>query len=161
MNRRHNYQIKIRWTGNSGEGTSNYRSYERSHTIQAGEKVEIHGSSDPAFRGDPDRYNPEELFVASLSACHMLWYLHLCAEAGVVVTAYEDQATGIMEEAADGGGMFREVKLFPVVTVADRSMTAKANMLHGKAHQKCYIANSVKFPVLHNPVCRVSDDPVP
>jgi organic hydroperoxide reductase OsmC/OhrA len=154
----HNYQIKVQWTGNPGKGTANYGSYDRSHTIQAGNKAEIHGSSDPAFRGDPEAYNPEELFVAALSACHMLWYLHLCAEAGVIVTAYEDHATGIMEEAADGGGKFTEVILFPVVTVADGSMVGKAKMLHSKANQKCFIANSVKIPVLHNPVCRILDD---
>ncbi|MBS0001366.1 MAG: OsmC family protein [Cyclobacteriaceae bacterium] len=158
MNRRHRYKLRIRWTGNLGEGTRNYRAYERSHSIQAEKKAEISGSSDPAFLGDPERYNPEELFVAALSSCHMLWYLHLCAEAGIVVTAYEDHATGIMEETPDGGGHFTEVTLNPIVSITDELKIDKANALHSKANEKCFIANSVKFPVLHVPVCKAPGD---
>lgn len=151
--KQHHYKTQIRWTGNTGNGTSSYRTYERTHELQADAKqVVVPLSSDPAFRGDATRYNPEELLVASLSSCHMLWMLHLCAEAGVVVTAYEDAATGIMEETADGGGKFVEVTLHPRLTVAAVSMIEKVNMLHGKAHQFCFIAKSVNFPVHCNPV---------
>ena len=156
MNKKHTYRISTRWTGNQGTGTNNYNSYKREHVVQAENKIEIPGSSDPAFRGDRGRYNPEELFVAALSACHMLWYLHLCADAGIVVTAYEDQAMGIMEEIPGGGGEFREVTLQPVVTVTHESMIDEAKALHVKANEKCFIANSVKFPVHHVPVCKIS-----
>ncbi|NUN99091.1 MAG: OsmC family protein [Saprospiraceae bacterium] len=157
MHGQHHYRLTLQWTGNKGTGTSHYRAYERSHTIIADNKVEILGSSDPAFRGDPTKHNPEELLVAALSSCHMLSYLHLCAVAGVVVTAYVDQASGTMVETADGGGHFTEVTLNPVVTVAEPAMMEKANALHGKASEVCFIANSVNFPVHHRPTCKIED----
>jgi organic hydroperoxide reductase OsmC/OhrA len=154
-NRQHRYALTVTWTGNNGQGTSSYTAYDRSHTVQADHKIAIPGSSDPAFRGDAARYNPEELLVASLSSCHMLWYLHLCAEAGIVVTAYSDRATGTMVETADGGGHFSEVTLHPVVTVKEEGMVNIANALHQKANKLCYIANSCNFPIHHQPVCLV------
>jgi organic hydroperoxide reductase OsmC/OhrA len=145
----HHYKIIITWTGNRGEGTANYKSYDRNHTIHAENKLTIPASSDPAFRGDTTRYNPEEMLVASLSSCHMLWYLHLCSTAGVIVTGYTDEATGTMEETANGGGRFTEVTLHPVITVKEQSMIATAETLHPKANELCFIANSVNFPVHH------------
>ncbi len=153
MNGQHDYQLTVKWTGNTGTGTSNYKAYERSHTIITDNKPDISGSSDPAFRGDKTKHNPEELLLASLSSCHLLWFLHLCAEAGVVVTDYVDNATGIMVETADGGGRFTEVTLNPIVTVAKESMIETANKLHKKANELCFIANSVNFPVHHKPTC--------
>jgi len=157
MNGQHQYQLTIRWTGNNGTGTSSYRAYERNHEIIVGEKPVIPASSDPAFRGDKTRYNPEELLVASLSSCHMLWYLHLCSEAGVIVTDYRDNATGTMVETSNGGGYFTEVVLNPVVTVTENSMIAKANALHAKANELCFIANSVNFKVAHQPTTKVAE----
>lgn len=148
--KQHHYTIKMEWTGNQGEGTENYRAYSRDHLISGnGKIVQIPASSDPAFRGDASRYNPEELFLSSLSACHMLWFLHLCAVNQIVVTGYVDQATGIMEEAGDGSGRFREVKLQPRVTVAQEAMIGPSEALHHRANQMCFIANSCNFPVLH------------
>jgi organic hydroperoxide reductase OsmC/OhrA len=144
--RTHRYQTRTVWTGNTGTGTSGYRAYERAHEISAAGKPVIAGSSDPNFRGDAARYNPEELLVASLSACHMLWYLHLCAENNIVVTAYVDDAHGTMVETADGGGHFTEVTLRPVVTLAAGDADL-AMRLHYRAHELCFIANSVNFPV--------------
>src|SRR5688500_5547415 len=117
MGKEHHYKLEIQWTGNTGEGTLHYKSYERNHVIRVANKPDIPSSSDPSFRGDRTRYNPEELFVASLSSCHMLWYLHLCSEAGIVVTDYVDQALGTMVETPDGGGRFKEVVLNPVITI--------------------------------------------
>lgn len=153
----HIYKLITTWTGNTGKGTSNYRSFERSHLISVANKPDLFGSSDPAFRGDPNKHNPEDLLVASLSSCHMLWYLHLCAEAGVVVIDYIDHATGIMIETANGGGRFKEVTLNPVVTVESTAMIEKANSLHAKANELCFIANSVNFPVKHNATSMASD----
>ncbi len=149
----HHYKTQVTWTGNLGSGTDNYRSYLRNHNITAAGKPTIPASSDPAFRGDRTRYNPEEMLVASLSSCHMLWYLHLCAVAGVVVIDYSDEAIGTMIETADGGGRFKEVTLHPNVKVADASMIEKAKALHHDANKMCFIANSVNFLVLHNPSC--------
>lgn len=148
---RHEYAVRIVWTGDKGTGTSGYRAYTRDHEIAGIGKPVIPGSSDPAFRGDPSRYNPEELMVASLSACHMLWYLHLCADAGIIVTAYTDSAEGVMREDADGGGHFESVTLHPVVTISvgDAALAAE---LHERAHKLCYIARSVNFPVHCEPV---------
>ncbi len=143
----HSYQINLEWTGNTGAGTSGYWAYERAHEISAAGKPVLYGSSDPAFRGDAARYNPEELLVAALAACHMLWYLHLCAERGIVVTAYEDQPQGRMIETAEGGGRFAEVVLQPQVTVQAGANVALAESLHARAHALCFIANSMNFPV--------------
>jgi organic hydroperoxide reductase OsmC/OhrA len=151
MTKFHRYSVSVRWTGNTGSGTSDYRSYDRRHEIFAPGKPLIPGSSDPAFRGESTRWNPEELLVAALSACHKLWYLHLCAVAGIVVVAYVDDAEGVMEESSDGSGHFERVVLRPKVTVAQDSDTAKALALHAEAHAKCFIANSVNFLVQHEP----------
>ena len=153
MNKLHTYKATIKWTGNKGTGTNDYRQYERSHSVLIDGKPEILASSDAPFRGDVTKHNPEDFLMSALSSCHMLWYLHLCADAGVVVMDYTDNATGIMAEVPTGGGHFTEVMLNPVVTVTDSSMIDKANELHDKAHEKCFIANSVNFKVAHNPTC--------
>jgi organic hydroperoxide reductase OsmC/OhrA len=150
MGQQHHYCVKIAWTGNIGSGTRDYRSYKRDHEIQAPGKLSIPGSSDAKFLGDSARYNPEELLVASLSACHMLWYLHLCADAGIIVESYADEAEGFMEISRDGGGRFTGVKLRPKVVVS--GPVDKAEALHRRAHELCFIANSVNFPVEHEPV---------
>ena len=151
MSQEHSYSVNVRWTGNTGTGTSGFRSYKRDHEISASGKATIPASSDPAFRGDKARYNPEELLVASLSACHMLWYLHLCADAGIVVVDYQDDARGKMIETEDGGGYFTEVTLRPIVKVSVGADPDLARRLHEKAHHLCFIANSVNFPVLCEP----------
>jgi organic hydroperoxide reductase OsmC/OhrA len=148
----HLYELSLRWTGNNGSGTSSYRTYSRDHEIHAAGKSMIAGSSDPAFRGNASLWNPEELLVASLSQCHMLWYLHLAASAGVVVTAYTDTPIGTMIEGPDGGGQFSEVVLRPEVTVPDAAMRGPAGELHDDAERMCFIARSVNFPVRHEPV---------
>ena len=146
-NNTHTYSAYLTWTGNRGSGTSHYRAYERAHEIRFANKPTISCSSDPAFRGDPTRHNPEDLLVASLSSCHMLWLLHLAAEAGIVVVEYTDDARGTMEETADGGGHFTEVVLRPTVTTTTEVEQSRMNALHERAHALCYIARSVNFPV--------------
>jgi organic hydroperoxide reductase OsmC/OhrA len=143
----HKYAVTVTWTGNTGTGTSGYRDYQRAHAIAAEGKPAIAASSDPVFHGDRTRWNPEELLVAALSSCHQLAYLHLCADAGIVVTAYVDHAEGWMAQTPDGGGHFTRVLLHPQVTVAAGSDVAKAKELHHQAHALCFIANSVNFPV--------------
>ena len=147
MSKQHQYAVSIAWTGNDGSGTQSYRSYRRDHEIAAAGKPPIPGSSDPAFRGDRARYNPEELLVASLSSCHMLWYLHLCSVNGIVVLDYHDEAAGTLQEEDDGAGTFVRVVLKPRVTVAGGSDRGKALALHEEAHHLCFIARSVRFPI--------------
>ncbi|NDL60318.1 OsmC family protein [Phytoactinopolyspora mesophila] len=157
MSASHQYELVVEWTGNRGIGTSDYRAYGREHDVRAeGNATTISGSADPAFRGDPERWNPEELLVASLSQCHMLWFLHLAAVAGVVVTEYVDSPVGTLEMDKKGGGsgQFTEVILRPSVTVADGSMIEKVAGAHEKAAEKCFIARSVNFPVKHEPSTR-------
>ncbi|MEU5882623.1 OsmC family protein [Spirillospora sp. NPDC047279] len=151
MAKSHHYEVEVVWTGNSGTGTSGYRAFERSHEIRAEGKPVLAGSADPAFRGDPERWNPEELLVAALSQCHMLWFLHLCVGAKITVTAYTDRPYGTMAETPDGSGHFEEVVLRPHVTVTDPSDAERAVALHERAHQMCFIANSVNFKVHHEP----------
>jgi organic hydroperoxide reductase OsmC/OhrA len=148
---KHHYETTLQWTGNTGEGTRTYRSYSRNFTLTAPGKPEIAGSSDHAFRGDASRYNPEDMLVGSLSSCHMLSYLHLCAVNDIVVVAYEDHATGTMQERPDGSGIFTHVQLNPKVRIAAESDADKAKELHHKAHELCFIANSVNFPVDNSP----------
>lgn len=146
----HHYALQLVWTGNQGEGTTGYRAYERSHEIRIEGKPPLQGSADPAFLGDPARHNPEDLLVASLAACHMLWYLHLCSDAGIVVTAYEDDASGTMVQEG-GAAQFTSVVLRPRVTVEAGGDRAKAEQLHERANELCFIARSVNFPVSHEP----------
>ena len=153
MAREHAYRTTVRWTGTRGTGATAYRAYGREHEIEApGKATTIAGSSDPTFLGDPARYNPEELLLASLSACHMLWYLGLCAAAGATVIEYVDVADGVMIETDDGGGRFTSVTLRPRIRLAPGVDRALAERLHHEAHAKCFIANSVNFPVGIEPV---------
>jgi organic hydroperoxide reductase OsmC/OhrA len=151
MTHRHHYAIDLAWTGNRGAGTGGHRTYSRDYEIRVPGKPVLPGSSDPAFRGDAGRYNPEELLLAALSACHMLWYLHLASEAGIVVTAYEDKAEAEMVEDEAGGGRFTSATLKPRVTVAPGTDLDRARALHETAHRRCFIANSVNFKVKHRP----------
>lgn len=153
----HHYRATIDWIGNQGTGTDHYANYERSHTIQIEGKPLLAGSSDPAFRGDTTKHNPEDLFISSLSSCHMLWYLHFCSVHQVIVEAYTDTTTGTMIEEKDGKGRFIEVTLHPTVTVQSQDMVAQALALHKKANEFCFIANSVNFPVHHQPTIIVKN----
>ncbi len=157
MKAEHKYSLTIKWTGNKGQGTEDYCSYDRSHTVLIEGKENILCSSDPAFRGDSTKQNPEELFLASISSCHMLWYLHLCAINGIVVVDYLDNAKGIMQETENGSGHFTEVTLYPIVTVTENTMIDKANELHKKANEFCFIANSCNFIIKHNPTCKTQN----
>jgi len=145
--KQHTYQVHVNWTGNAGEGTKTYKSYRRDHTIESLGKPPIPCSSDAAFRGDPARYNPEDLLVASLSSCHMLWYLHLCSVNHITVVDYQDQASGVMREHDDGSGEFVSARLKPAVKIAAGNDHLKALALHAEAHRLCFIARSVNFPV--------------
>jgi organic hydroperoxide reductase OsmC/OhrA len=147
----HTYDVALTWTGNTGSGTSAYGAFERSVDASAGGKPVIPGSADPAYRGARDRWNPEELLVVSLSQCHMLWYLVLCAKEGIVVTDYVDHASGTALEDADGGGHIEEVTLRPQVTIATPDGSERATALHKRAHDLCLVARSVNFPVRADP----------
>jgi organic hydroperoxide reductase OsmC/OhrA len=160
MKKQHNYKLDIKWTGNQGTGTTNYKDFERSYTIQIENKTPILGSSDPEFRGDRTKHNPEELLLAAVSSCHMLWYLHLCSESKIVVTNYLDHATAILQETENGNGKFTSITLYPMVTVTEKSMIEKATELHTKANEFCFVANSLNFKVEHVPIINVIRDVV-
>ena len=150
--RTHHYCIHTDWRGNLGSGTSAYAAYSRDHEISATLKAtRISGSSDPAFRGDAARYNPEELLLGAISSCHMLWVLHLCADAGIVITQYSDEATGEMVEHPDGSGEFTGVLLRPRMVITDAARIADALEVHDRAHRLCCLARSMAFPVKHEP----------
>ena len=148
----HNYQIAIEWTGNRGTGTDTYRGYGREHIIRADGLPDIAGTADPTFHGDKDRWNPEQLLLAALSQCHMLSYLHVAVTHGVVITGYQDQASGTLRLNRDNSGEFTQVVLRPQVSLADDSQRELADSLHEQANRICFIARSVNFPVLHEPV---------
>ncbi len=150
------FEITTHWTGNAGTGTSSYSAFERSHEFSAEGKPTLPGSSAAAYRGDASRYNPEELLIASASACHMLWYLHLCAEAGVIVESYTDQASGELKTYPKGSGEFASITLRPRITIRKGSNPDIARRLHAEANAMCFIARSLKCDVLHEPVVSVA-----
>lgn len=145
----HHYALTSTWTGNTGSGTTGYREYRRDVTIEIDGKPNLLASADRPFRGDSTRWNPEDLLLASLSECHLLSYLHACVTAGVVVVSYRDQARGTMHEDGRGSGAFVDVLLRPEVVVAEPSMIEAAEQAHAQAHEWCFIANSMNFPVRH------------
>lgn len=153
------YAVTVTWTGNLGQGTRTYTGYRRDHTVGADGPPSIPGSSDPAYRGDPTRWNPEQLLLAAVSQCHMLWYLHLCADAGVEVVDYLDAAAGTVTEHPDGSGEFTQITLRPAVTIADPGMSERALALHADVGPLCTIARSLAVPVHHEP--SVSSAPRP
>lgn len=157
MIKQHRYAVTVEWTGNRGDGTSSYRSYDRDHEISSEHAASILGSSDPAFRGNPSRWNPEQLLVAATAQCHMLAYLHLAATNKVVVSGYVDHPTAVMTEDADGTGRFTEIVLHPLVTVTDESMVERAESLHDEANKACFVAASLNLPVGHNARTRVRE----
>lgn len=148
----HGYAVDIEWTGNRGTGTSGFRDYGRDHVVRAAGLPDLPGTADPSFHGDRDRWNPEQLLLAALAQCHMLSYFHLAVKHGVGVVAYSDAATATMRLNRDGSGEFIEAVLHPRITLADESRRALADSLHEQAHQVCFIARSVNFPVLNHPV---------
>jgi organic hydroperoxide reductase OsmC/OhrA len=158
MAKEHHYELSVTWTGNLGPGTTSYRSYSRAHEVRAEGVPVLLGSSDPAFRGDPSRWNPEQLFLAAVSQCHMLWYLNLAASAGLTVTGYEDRATATMVEESSGAGQFTGITLQPQVTITDEARLDQAEQLHDEAGALCFIARSVNFPVHHQSVIRCESD---
>jgi len=151
----HDYKARLIWDGNLGTGTTTYQGYGRKYRLQIDGKPDIVGSADPMFRGDANAYNPEDLFVAALSSCHLLSYLALCARSKINVVAYEDHAVGTLVLRPDGGGIFESVTLQPVVTLAAGSDEKRAMELHETAHDLCFVAASVKIPVLHEPQIKV------
>jgi len=150
----HSYQVRVEWQGNLGSGTSGYRDYGRDLLITAEGNAPIEGSADKPFRGTPERWNPEELLLAPLAQCHMLSYLHVATRNGVVVTAYEDDATGTMEQVGDGG-RFTSVTLRPIVTISAGDPEV-VRAIHAEASSLCFIASSVNFPVGHEPQIRLA-----
>ena len=156
MLKRHDYAARVVWNGNMGTGTSTYTGYARDYTVIINGKREMHGSADPMFRGSGDLHNPEDLFVASISTCHMLTYLALCARKGVTVLSYEDTARATLALDSNWGGKFEEVSLNPVVTIADPAMEEVAIALHEAAHRSCFISASVCVPIHHDATVRVA-----
>ena len=155
MTREHHYQLTAVWQGNNTEGNKNIRTYDRSHTVTIAGKPELNLTTDNAAVGDKTKLNPEDLLVSAIASCHMLSYLYVCSLEGIIITAYTDNAMGIMIEKESGGGSFKEVTLNPICEAADESMIAKAIELHHKAHEVCYIANSVNFEVKCHPICKL------
>lgn len=144
----HEYVAEIMWTGNRGQGTKTYKGYDRTWTVATPGKPLIACSNDPLLGGDPALHNPEDLLLASLAACHMLWYLHLAGAAGVQVTAYSDRPVGFGQSAPDGSGEFVRAVLHPSIRIAGGASIETADAIHGKIHQVCFIARSVRFPVV-------------
>jgi organic hydroperoxide reductase OsmC/OhrA len=158
MSENHLYKTTVTWTGNKGSGTMDFRSYDRDYIVTVEGKADISGSSDSAFLGDKSKHNPEDLLVASISSCHMLWYLHLCSKNEIVVIDYQDHAVGTLQESNDGSGKFESVTLRPQVLIANKIHLELANSLHTEANKMCFIANSLNFPVKHEPSCKAENE---
>ena len=152
----HEFPSLIRWTGNRGAGTSTYRAYDRTWDLCVEGKTVVHCSNDPMLGGDPAKYNPEDLLISALASCHMLWYLHLCSDAGITVMAYEDNPVGIGESEPSGKGRFVEAILRPKISITVDSNPTKAAEIHDEIHKFCFIARSVNFPIRIEPEIRIS-----
>lgn len=157
MSHKHDYELNLHWTGNLGLGTISYDEYGRDFIISGGSKPELFGSSDPAFRGDTSKYNPEELLLAALSSCHMLWVLHLCADSGIIVVEYKDKPKGVMIIDQNNAGAFKEVILCPELVIKNSDRIDDISKIHAKAAKLCFIANSVNFPVIHRHCVRIAE----
>jgi organic hydroperoxide reductase OsmC/OhrA len=158
VNQEHSFTVSVEWAGNRGSGTSGYRDYGREVVARSdGKATELQSSAARVFHGDAERWNPEELLIASLSECHLLSYLYVAVREGIVVERYTDDASGVLELTGDGGGRFTQVTLRPVVSISagDPALAAR---LHREASEKCFIAASVNFPVRHEPTILVLDD---
>ncbi len=151
------YTARLIWDGNLGEGTASYTSYGRQYRVLVAGKPDLMGTADPAFRGEADKHNPEDLFLTAIASCHMLFYLSLCARKGIRVLTYEDDVSGTMTVDARGGGRFEEITLHPRVTIADAEGFEGAVQLHDTAHELCFIANSCSVPIRHEPTVQVAE----
>ncbi len=158
MNRKHHFEVATLWTGNRGSGTLDYRAYNRNFTLKINGKSDILGSSESAFNGDKSLHNPEDLLLAAVSSCHMLWYLHLCSERGVIVLEYTDHASAVMQEEEDGSGRFTSILLAPEVVINSEENLALAEALHEEAGKMCFIANSIQVPIEYKAQITVSKD---
>lgn len=145
----HEITASIRWTGNRGQGTRTYRGYDRTWDIVTAQKVVVHCSNDPLLGGDTTKHNPEDLLLASLASCHMLWYLHLASDAGIVVHRYSDSPVGLGETAPNGAGRFLRATLRPRIVLSEAADAQRADALHHKVHEFCFIARSLNFPVTY------------
>jgi organic hydroperoxide reductase OsmC/OhrA len=156
MSHEHHFACHLTWTGASKGPTRRYDAYDRTYQIDVEGKPALVGSAAPPFRGNGALHNPEDWLVAALSACHCLSYLAIAARAELVVVAYEDRATGTMA-MIDRRIRFREVILRPRVHVAPGSDLELARSFHHDAHEQCFIANSVNFPVRNEPEILIAD----
>ena len=147
MSKEHDFNATLRWTGNKGKGTSTYHAYTRDWTLESAGKPAISCSNDPRLGGDPALYNPEDMLIAALSSCHMLWFLHLASNAGLTVHAYDDNPVGTGQSLPDGTGRFIRALLRPKIGLAPGSDVSIANDVHSRIHNYCFIARSVNFPV--------------
>lgn len=148
----HEYTSHVIWTGNIGRGTESYRAYERTWDVAIPGKAVVHCSNDPLLGGDPTKMNPEDLLITALASCHMLWYLHLASDAGIVVTSYADTPVGVGEVQPTGAGKFVSATLHPHVAVRAGADLERAEAIHHEIHSVCFIAQSVNFPVSYEPV---------
>lgn len=143
----HEYPVSLSWAGS----TANYDNYSRNHEVQIGE-AGFRLSADPAFKGDPSLANPENLLVAAASSCQMLSFLAVSARSGVEVIVYSDEALGIMPED-DLPVRITRITLKPSITVrtiknSHQATVSRVERLIDKAHQSCYIANSLSSEIV-------------
>ena len=149
------YTAEIRWSRGDQKFTDNR--YCRAHTWRFDGGVVVSASSSPAVvplpMSDATAVDPEEAFVASLSSCHMLWFLSIAAKKGYVVDVYADDASGVMEKNADGKLAMTVVTLRPLVTFSGEKLVDRAALdaLHHAAHGECFIANSIRSEVRIEP----------
>jgi len=141
------HRIKLQWRRTTSD--FQYKTYNRAHTVTFKNGQALSMSSAVAYRGDAELVDPEEMFVASLSSCHMLTFLALAANRGFIVEQYIDDAVGVLAKNAAGKLAITQVTLHPRITFAKGTAPNDSQLheLHDKAHHECFIANSVVTPV--------------
>ena len=148
---RHVYRTSLSWDGSTADG---YAAYDRGHTVEAAPaRTVLSLSSDPAFRGDAELLNPEQLLVAAASSCQLLSFLAIAARSGVDVRSYRDETEAVMPEDDEPMRITRIV-LRPAVVVAAGIPEERVLRIVEKAHEECYVANSLSAQVVLEPTIR-------
>lgn len=141
------HKVTLNWKSDGSE--FNYKTYTRNHTWDFSGRVQVNASAAEDYLGDPDQVDPEQAYVASLSSCHMLTFLAICAMKKITVTSYIDHATGYLEKGESGRPVLMRVDLHPDIVFGEGERPCREELieLHDRAHHECFLANSVRTEI--------------
>ncbi len=147
------FKVQAKWSSKNALDVS---INGKTHQVFIDDKSPLTVSAAKAFKGDETKYNPEDLLLSALASCHMMSYFYVCAQNGIELIDYKDEAVGVLELKADGSGAFTSVVLNPVVTISKSEMIDKAVSLHKEAHSICFIAHPCNVLISHTVLLQVT-----